>query len=522
MCILLIQKEKIIFLLFLLSQSKKIVMGSRSIMSLKEAAVRIYSTGLHAVLPDSLVQNLMHLQGNTLFLQGKRYDLHRNVYLVGFGKAVLGMAKGVDQLIKSHIVKGIISIPKGLQNDLVQSSFPEARKMLLDNDSAILVKEGALNNLPDEDAIENAILIENLVKKTKEGDLLFVLVSGGGSALLPAPADGISLSEKLRVINLLAKRGATIQELNTVRTKLSRLKGGRLAAFAGGSQVISLILSDIVGDPPTLISSGPTVPNKSTFQDCMNILKSFGVENEIPQRVREFLLKRRDSEKYEDSNVPLNLSNVQNILIGNNKTAVLVCKKAAEELGFKTLVLTTLLKGEARFVGHCFAHFAFAAAGGTMPNRSKIAMELDDKTWSELESLMSKSDRICLITAGETTVSVKGNGRGGRNQELALAAAAQYSELSISLTDSRLADNLKVCLLSSGTDGQDGPTPAAGAFFVPCMIKEAQAQRLDIQEYLDNNASYDFYSALSGGKHLFVTGLTGTNVMDIQMLLISK
>ena len=490
-----------------------------SAMALKTTATHIFKKGLQSVLPRSLVFNNISVNNNTLFVGGCRYTLHRNVFVVGFGKAVLGMAIAVEELLNGHIQKGILSIPQG-ESSIIDELATHAR---LDPTSKIVAREGARNNLPDEEACKTSLEIENLARSLNKDDILIVLISGGGSALLPAPVEDVSIHDKVATIKLLASSGATIQELNTVRKHLSRLKGGKLASVTKCQSVISLILSDIVGDPLDLIASGPTVFDKSTIDDCLQILKHYGLCEALPNSVVTYLLQRKHK-KYElNSNhvAPScsEFSHVNNVIVGSNTIAVDNCLEAANHYGFLPFILSTEVTGNVKDVSKSFADIIVWFIYDIEPPED---VYFDKSVMQNAYDAFKAGECVCLLSAGETTVIVGGSGLGGRNQELALRTAAVFENQCREKNLDIPSKTASFCFLSAGTDGQDGPTPAAGASFMADLCQKARDEGLSMKDYLHNNGSYDFFSAIDNGSNLVVTGLTGTNVMDLQILLFKQ
>lgn len=286
---------------------------------------------------------------------------------------------------------------------------------------------------------------------------------------------------------------------------------------------MTLILSDVIGDPLDIIASGPTVPDPSTPADCLEIFKKLNTEKKIPDAVTQYLqTAEQNRKKY--SHVELEeFPHVQNVIVGSNRFAVDAAVKKAEGLGYTPVVLSTTLSGEARDVGYMFSDLAYLAWNGHLPKLSPVSEALlTDDIVNKIISARSNKKPVCVIGAGETTVTLKGKGKGGRSQEMALALAVnvnqnieQFSSKSDKSSDSGLV------LLSAGTDGQDGPTPAAGAITDPHQVMEALDDGLNPEEFLTNNDSYTFYSNFRNGRDHVITGLTGTNVMDIQVLLVS-
>ena len=488
-------------------------------MSLKAAATEIFRAGLESVLPSSLIRNNLKVKNETLFTGNQSLQLNNNVYVVGFGKAVLGMGRAVEEALQGHVQKGILSVPVNMHHSLLRSPFPAARNMVLLPDSKLVAKEGAKNNLPDENAMETALEIENFVGALQKQDILIVLISGGGSALLPAPVKEISLADKVKTIELLASNGSTIQELNTVRKHLSTLKGGKLASIANCNSVMALILSDIIGDPLDLIASGPTVNDFSTFSDCLQIFEKYFVKSKVPRSVLEYLKSKEIGEVQLTSKPKQDFTNVQNFIIGNNTIAVQNCQMLAEKMGFPSLVLSTELAGDVKVVAKSIAGILYWLIYSEKP---VVDFCFESETVKEVCHIFQSENRICLLSGGETTVRVTGSGKGGRNQELVLHTASFFKQLKKEMGDSCSNYEANFCFLSAGTDGQDGPTPAAGAFFTESFHDKVEKEGKRLDECLYNNASYDFLKELNNGSELFLTGLTGTNVMDIQILLIEK
>lgn len=339
--------------------------------------------------------------------------------------------------------------------------------------------------LPDQNGFSTALKIIELLDSADERTLVVCLVSGGASALLAAPHEAISLEEKQQVTQQLLKAGADIFELNTVRKHISRVKGGRLAEHAYPARVVSLILSDVIGDPLDVIASGPTAPDSSTFRDAVAVLKKYGLEEKVPKSVLTVLRQGVDGVISETPKQDDRLfSRVENAIVGSNNLATQAAQKKAAELGYETIVLGSDFAGEASALGTLLMEQALT-----------IQLELPRK----------KIRQLCLIAGGETTVKVTGTGLGGRNTEMALVVAKQ------------LAGKKGITFLSAGTDGSDGPTDAAGAMVDGDTISNARAAGIDPDAFLANNDSYHFFKAING---LIITGPTGTNVMDVQVVLV--
>ncbi|XP_068449644.1 glycerate kinase isoform X2 [Clinocottus analis] len=490
-------------------------------MSMDSRARKVFAAAVEAVRPDVVVRQSIERKEDCVIISGQKFTLKHNVHLVGFGKAVLGMAAEAERIMGDHLVKGIISVPHGIQQTLKQH---EKNHLLLKENSRIRVMEGAKHNLPDSDAQKAAEGIKQLASELTEEDLLLVLISGGGSALLPAPTPPISLQEKQDVTRKLAGAGATIQELNTVRRALSVLKGGGLAHCAYPAQVVSLILSDVIGDPLDLIASGPTVLCEVWPEEVLSVLERYKLLTGLPASVKEVLGKPMP--RWRENKFKSNTSGrVLNTVIGSNSVALKSAGRRARELGFRPLVLAPGVCGDVKSVSRLYSLLARFACSREEPP-PEIAAELlmlgpevGVESWDLCRTMQVLGEgrtegwgSTCLLAGGEPTVELTGKGRGGRNQELAL-------RVGLELRDMKLPPNGPV-FLSGGTDGQDGPTEAAGAITDGGLYEEAQAQGLDIHSFLTNNDSYTFFTHLSAGQRLLVPGLTCTNVMDVHMLLI--
>ncbi|KAJ3602940.1 hypothetical protein NHX12_030684 [Muraenolepis orangiensis] len=490
-------------------------------MSLEARAREVFSAAVDSVQPDVVVRRSMERKDNSLIIDGHTFVLRNNLHLVGFGKAVLGMAAEAERILGDHLVKGVISVPHGIQETL---RCHGKRQMLLKDNSRIKVMEGAKHNLPDSDAQNAAECIKQFASELTEKDLLLVLISGGGSALLPAPIPPISVQEKQDVTRRLAGAGATIQELNTVRRALSLLKGGGLAHVAHPAQVVALVLSDVIGDPLDLIASGPTVRTDVWPEEVISILQSYKLSDSLPASVKEVLGRaspRWESSKDESGGT----GHVLNTVIGSNSIALKCAGRRARELGFRPVVLCPGVCGDVKLVARLYGLLArFASSHDEPPPELSAEMlrlgpEVGVESWDLCRTMQVLDEgrtegwgATCLLAGGEPTVELKGKGRGGRNQELAL-------RVGLELRGMELPPDGPV-FLSGGTDGQDGPTEAAGAVTDGGLWGEAGAQGLDIEGHLNNNDSFTFFSNISGGQRLLSPGLTGTNVMDVHMLLI--
>jgi glycerate 2-kinase len=424
---------------------------------------QIFHAAVEAANPHEAV--LRHCADIRAFYRKGNFQ---RLLVIGFGKASPSMSSAVEESLGDILETGIIVTKYG---------HSEQRK----KGKVRLFEAG--HPLPDENGQRAAERITDLVAQADERTMVVTLISGGGSALFVSPHPLISLAEKQKTTDLLLKAGAEIHELNTVRKHLSRVKGGRLAEIIHPATCISLILSDVIGDPLEVIASGPTAPDPTTFRDALDILEKYRIHDIVPETVAKLLLegeKGRVPETPKPGN-PL-FQNVTNRIIGSNRTALEAAREKAESLGFRTEILADTLSGEARDAGEWLAHKALAV-----------------KRHADLEI------PLCLISGGETTVTVAGGGKGGRNMELALSFAVEIDGIS------------GISLLSAGTDGTDGPTDAAGAVVDGRTAVKAREMGLSPEAYIRNNDSYSFFEATG---ELLITGPTGTNVMDIQLILV--
>lgn len=459
----------------------------------------IFSAGVRSVEPRNLIRRSVRLEGDILHVVDRAHRLRKPVHVVGFGKAVLGMAIELESILGTNLERGVVTVPAG-----IFERFPMP-------DSKIRFVEGARNNLPDAEAMEGAIQVRNLVEQLADDDLLIVLVSGGGSALLPLPVHPVKLEEKLSIVKKLGERGASIIELNCVRKKLSALKGGGLARLAGRASVLGLILSDIVGDPLDFIASGPTVPNLDADGDAMDVVKKYGLWETSPDSIKETLQAHQSHEK--------SPQNVHNFIVGSNKIAVEAAREHAEELGYHSVVLSTKITGDVADVSKTYCELVKVILGNDKAKLAQflrsIKLQFSDVREEDFTGL-DLTRKLCVISSGEPTVLVKGSGVGGRNQELAL-------RLSLELNGAELPNNGRpegIFFLSGGTDGMDGPTDAAGAVGTGSLASQARERGMDPKDFVENNDSYSFYSNFDEGKYLLKIGHTGTNVMDLHIIII--
>lgn len=431
----------------------------------------IFFAGLEAVDPSAAVTRAVQRRGRRILVRGKSYrlDEYRRIYLVGAGKAAVPMALAMERILGEFLSEGLVVVKYG--------HLPRICPRKIE-----IVEAG--HPVPDEAGRRGAERIEAIARCATEDDLVVCLLSGGASALLPLPAVGIGLEDKQEVTERLLSCGASIVEVNAVRKHLSRIKGGQLARLAYPAAVVSLILSDVVGDPFDVIASGPTAPDSTTFQDCLRIIDEYGLEQRLPPAVTAHLHAGaagaiQETPKEGD---PV-FAKVHNCIVANNLRALEAAQRKARAMGYRTLLLSSLIEGESREAGVVLSAIFKEVAVSGHPLRPPA----------------------CILSGGETTVTVRGKGKGGRNQELALWLAT------------KIQGNPRIYFLSAGTDGTDGPTGAAGAFVDGRTVELAAAAGLRPRDYLRENNSYAFFERLGD---LFVTGPTNTNVMDLRIAII--
>lgn len=437
----------------------------------------------------------------------------KKIHLIGFGKAVYGMAIQVEKILQNRLVSGIISVP---------CNTVASNATTLKPNSVIEVLEGAKNNLPDEPALVTTKKIVEKCQKLTSDDVLIVLVSGGGSSLLTYPKPPLTLEEKFQLIRSLAHKGATINELNTVRTELSNVKGGKLALAAKNAHlIITLIVSDIINDPIELIASGPTVlPKHSSTNQVIKLLEQFQL---LTTRIRETIMGSSLTDIEIETNLikDQNLPNVHNFIILNNEVAINKAIEVAKQLNYESMFLSKSVDGLVSEVVDAYidlTKFLNETAKSDEPGvendeilkssgSKKIASGglFLTRIQNALNQAKGSGKRgLCLISGGETTVNVTGTGRGGRNQELALRFALKCIENNLN----------NVYFLSAGTDGIDGPTSAAGA--IGYKLENIEPNK--IKDFLQDSDSFRFFESEASDCHI-ITGHTGTNVMDIHILL---
>ncbi len=444
---------------------------------LRAAAGSLLQSALSAADPVRLVRRRIAVRGGVIRVAGLRQRVRRGrIVLVAAGKAALAMAAAAEERLGDALTTGLAVSTIDAVSRHSASGVPRLRRVRL---------LGASHPVPDARGLAAAEEVEALARSLGHDDLLIVLLSGGASALLPAPAAGITLEDKARTTSLLLRQGATIHELNAVRKHLSRLKGGGLALAAQPARVATLVLSDVVGDDLSTIASGPTVPDTTTFADALDVLRRRELIDEVPPAVRD-RLQRGALGELDETPKPgapgFRRAAVE--IVGSNRLSLEAGARDARRQGLHTLVLTTRLEGEAREVARVLVSMLRECVDAARPARTPV----------------------CLLAGGETTVTVRGTGRGGRNQELAVAAAQALAGFPVPAVVAALA-----------TDGIDGPSEAAGG--VVDDLTASRAAELGLAPPTAFLAANDSTSFLGPLGDLVVTGETGTNVMDVVALL---
>ncbi len=448
---------------------------TRPTEQLRRDARTIWQAGLDAVRSERLVAEALRVEGSTLIAGTQTIELGsiNRIIVVGAGKAGAGMAEAVEsvlgaKLLQEKHVSGWVNVPEGCQRSLQRIHLHAARPVGV--------------NEPTEAGVQGANEILRLVTSARQNDLCLCLISGGGSALLPAPTHGITLADKLAVTRHLSSAGANIQQLNTVRKQLSRVKGGGLARSCHAGRLVALVISDVLGDPLDVIASGPTVVDHSTPQDALRILEQFSAQTAgVAPRVFDYLQQK------ETIRPAMPTCHVTNLIIANNATAVVAAGREAQRLGYTTATASAAgSEGQADDIGRHLAEQAVAMRRGPGPD--------------------------CLVSGGEPVVRLveeSRRGLGGRNQQLVLASLQ------------RLADGAAsgIAILSGGTDGEDGPTDAAGAFVDQDICARARQRGLVPHDFLARNDAYHFFEPLGA---LLKTGPTHTNVGDVRVVVVDR
>jgi len=450
------------------------VESANLLSKMRSQAERLFRTSLRRVDPYEAVRRFVRLDGKRLLLhqEGEPEDVldlqaFDRVFVVGGGKATAPMARAVEDILGERIKKGLINVKYGFAEKLLRTEIIEAG-----------------HPLPDQKGVEGAGKIFNLLQSAGERDLVFSLISGGGSALLPLTAGTTTLAEKQALTQKLLECGACIEEINTIRKHISLSKGGQLARAAFPATAVNLMLSDVVGDKMDVIASGPFVPDRSTFKEAAAIIEKYGL-TDIPESIRVHLQKGVEGKIPETPKAgDLVFSRVHNRIVGSNLLALQAAKEEAEAMGYRTLILSSMIEGETKEAAKVHTAIAREIFASGQPIRAPA----------------------CVISGGETTVTIRGHGLGGRNQEFCLAAALDLMALPP-----------RVVVLSGGTDGNDGPTAAAGAIVDTETVERGIQAGMNAAEYLRKNDSFRFFEKTG---ELLVTGPTKTNVMDVRLVLV--
>ena len=447
-------------------------------LDLRTVATQLQQAALAAVEPTAAVRRHVRREGDVLIVADRRYDLSdcERIFVVGGGKAAAPMTAAIAEILGKRLTEGIVVTKYG--HTTFQSPSPNFQ----------ILEAG--HPVPDENSVRGAQAVVDCAAQATERDLVLCLISGGGSALLTLPAPGLTLADLQALTDALLRSGATINEVNIVRKHCSRIKGGNLARLAAPARLVTLVLSDVVGDPLDVIASGPTVPDPTTVTDAREILKRHSIPPLCPPP--------SGGEVFQETPKPGDpvFERVQHIVVGSNRLAAVAALERARQLGFNALLLSTYVEGEAREVAKVAAALAkgIRAHGDPLPPPA------------------------CLVWGGETTVTVRGEGtvsrrghrhygKGGRNQELALAAALALDGWP------------GVLVMALATDGADGPTDGAGAIITGETVARAQTMGLDPRAALEANDSYPFFDAMGD---LIRTGPTGTNVNDLLFVVVGR
>ncbi|SHE23508.1 glycerate kinase type-2 family protein [methanotrophic endosymbiont of Bathymodiolus puteoserpentis (Logatchev)] len=443
---------------------------------LRQDALAIFQAGIQAADPYSAVKRCLQSDGEQLDIaldldnRAKRSGNWQKIYVIAFGKAACSMAKAAQEIIPAQLLA---------QPILAITNYENVTEL------ANIEILGANHPLPDQAGFVAAQRIAKIAQQAQQGELVLALVSGGGSALIPLPADGISLNEKIATTDLLLASGATINEINCVRKHLSQIKGGGLAKFTAPADLHALILSDVLSDELSDIASGPTIADDTTFNDAIQVFKDKNIWHKITQNVQTHLENGAQgiiSETAKTGDAIFN--NTGHTLCGSNTISLQATSQMAQNLAYDLHLYSDQLSGEAKHIAEDLVIYAQAllSSGINKPN--------------------------AILAGGETTVTITGTGLGGRNQEMALAFAIAAEKHQL---------NANWVFLSGGTDGRDGPTDAAGGIVDQQTIARMRNATIEPKQYLANN---DAYHALQISEDLLITGATGTNVADLQILLI--
>lgn len=441
----------------------------KKVKGIRRNILKVIWQSIQSVHPENTIKNHLKLRYNNLIIDNNKVnlDVYENIYIIGAGKASAHMAKALENIFMKRITKGLICVKYGHSVKLHSILVVEAGHPMPDNNSYLAAKRTL-----------------ELIKECSEKDLIICLMSGGASAIWALPYAKISFEDKKNCYEILLRSGADIHELNTVRKHISRIKGGLLAQAAYPARLITLAISDVIGNNFSSIGSGPCVGDPTTFKDTMNVFKKYDLFQKIPKSVLKHVLAgvKGDIKETPKPNDRIFRGNVE-CIVTSNKQFLDIAKQTGEYLGYNVKIVSSELTGEARDVGRQLVEKARQIKSAKKPG----------------------SKPTILLFGGETTVTLKGDGKGGRNQELALSAALEMVDLE------------DVLIASFGTDGTDGPTDAAGAFADNKTVAKGNDMHLNAKDFLDSNNSYKYFSKIEDS---IITGPTGTNVMDVQIVII--
>jgi len=473
--------------LYIKNTSQLLISGlSKNQLYLRKIALEAIEKSITAVKPKNLIEKWVIIENTKLHIFDDEYDLENfgKVYIIGGGKATAEMAFTLEKImLNAHITEyeGIINIPEG-------TSKPE------DNVNSKISLNYASHPIPNENGLRGAKMMMQIIENANDNDLIIMLISGGGSALLPFPRDDITLKDLQNINSLLLASGASIQEINTIRKHISNLKGGNLAKKlfnSSNATLISLIISDVIGDNLDSIASGPTVPDTTTFKDALDILKKYRIFRETPSSIKKYLEKGLIAIELENPK-PHNIcfTNVHNYLIGSVKSAVQEITSFLEQNKFNIEFFSSEVRGEAQEFGISLYNM--------------ISCKIEQKPPHD------KNSKLALIGTGELTVTIKGNGIGGRNQEM-LLSFLNYAK------DKKL--NAGFLILGVNLDGIEGNSKAMGALIDNNILNQLDEMSIDLNEFLKINDSNRFFKVV---QCEIITGLTGCNVNDLILILISR
>jgi len=460
---------------------------SKNELKLRNIGIETLNLAIHAVKPKNLMRRSLQFEDDTLITEEEKFKFidYKKILIIGGGKAAADMLEIIEKLLiqASYInYEGIINVPEGLELDVSRIS----EKVSINY---------ASHPIPDENGLIGTKKMMDLIQKATKDDLIICLISGGGSALLPLPKNGITLKDLSVMNSLLLTSGASIDEINTIRKHVSDFKGGNLAKVIynkSKAKLLTLIISDVVGDDYSIIASGPTVPDDTTFSNAMEIVKCYSLEEKLPPSIVNILEKGIEGNIEENPNsTDIIFKNVNNVLVGSVKLAIQQSIFNVQKYGLKSIVFDSRVTGEAIDFGR----------------------ELYSKIEDHLKTLNGEKDSkkgMCLIGAGELTVTIKGTGIGGRNQEMLLSFLDTIKNKDL---------KYKFLIIGANLDGIEGNSKAMGALVDNYILRQIVEKKLDTRSYLENNDSNSFFKDVQGE---IITGPTGTNVNDLVIILIEK